>query len=244
MTERRVDIKAVLEDPEQRRELMIRTIVATQAREGIAVTYKQAEEAYEKIQRELREKVLEQNPGMVPNDAASLNGAINTFQRFHDREAGVGAYPFNSRKDGVFQLPEYVKWPRGVSEMGTAIRTLYESDKWHPSGDTTQYYHDHDNGVTFYSPDNSDDAEEFSFEWPEEVALLGKCIGFVVKETDGTLAEGIMKGKNVVVSSPDGWVDPKRPERVFLAIINLNGGGVEGIIAGPNLRVTAHGIEG
>jgi hypothetical protein len=31
---------------------------------------------------------------------------------------------------------------------------------------------------------------------------------------------------------------------VFLAIINLSGGGVEGIIDGGNLRITSHGIEG
>jgi hypothetical protein len=53
-----------------------------------------------------------------------------------------------------------------------------------------------------------------------------------------------MKGKNILVASPDGWIDPKKPNRVFLAIINLDGGGVEGIIDGGNLRITAHGIEG
>jgi hypothetical protein len=240
---RRVDIKAILNDPKQRRELMIRTIIATQAREGRDVSYEQAEAAYEKIQEELRRGAVE-NPGMVPNDAASLESAVKTFERFHDKEVGVSAYPFNGRKEGIFQMPDFVKWPKGVSEWGSAIRTLYESDKWHPGGETTQYYHDHDKGVVFLSPDNDADAEEFSYRWPEEVALLGKCIGFVVEEPDGTLAEGIMKGKNIVVASPDGWVDPKRPERVFLAIINLNGGGVEGIIVGPNLRITAHGIEG
>jgi hypothetical protein len=222
---------------------MIRTIIATQAREGRSITYEQAEAAYEKIQEELSKEPLE-NPGMVPNDAASLEGAVKTFERFHDKGAGVGAFPFNGRSEGVFKMPAYVKWPKGVNEWGNAIRTLYESDKWHPEGETTQYYHDHDKGVTFYSPDNSADAEPFAYEWPDEVALLGKCIGFVVEEPDGTLAEGVMRGKNIVVASPDGWVDPKRPERVFLAIINLNGGGVEGIIVGPHLRITAHGIEG
>ena len=243
MSERRVDIKKVLKDPEQRRELMIRTIIATQSREGREISREQAEAAYEKIQQELREEPQE-NPGLVRNDAVSLENAVKTFERFQDKEAGVGVFPFNGRKEGVFKLPEYVRWPNGVGEWGNGIRTLYESDKWHPKGDTTQYYHDHDKGVVFYVPDDSADADELPYGWPEEVALLGKCIGFVVQEPDGTLAEGIMKGKNIVVASPDGWVDPKRPERVFLVIINLNGGGVEGIIVGPNLRITAHGIEG
>jgi len=75
--------------------------------------------------------------------------------------------------------------------------------------------------------------------------LIGECIGFVIRPEDtGEITEGVMKGKNILVASPDGWVNPKKPNRVFLAIINLNGGGVEGIIDGPNLRLTPHGIEG
>jgi hypothetical protein len=46
------------------------------------------------------------------------------------------------------------------------------------------------------------------------------------------------------VSSPDAWVNKKHPNHVFLAIINLDGGGVEGLITGPRLRITSHGIEG
>jgi hypothetical protein len=246
VTIRRVNIKKVLEDPEKRKELMVRTIIATQALEGRDLTTEQAEEVYEKIQEEVRKKFAEENPGreMVRNDEASLESAMNTFERFHDKESGASAYPFNGKKEGIFPLPESVQWPKGVRTWGNAIRTLYESDKWHPKGDTTQYYHDHDKGVTFYTPDDGADAEPFMHDWPEEVALLGQCIGFVVEESDGNLAEGIMKGKNILVASPDGWVDPKRPEKVFLAIINLNGGGVEGVICGPNLRITAHGIEG
>jgi len=49
---RRVDIKAILRDPRQRRELMVQTIIATQAREGIETTREQAEAAYDKVQRE------------------------------------------------------------------------------------------------------------------------------------------------------------------------------------------------
>jgi hypothetical protein len=43
---RRVDIRGILADPELRRELMVATVQATQAREGIETTREQAERAY------------------------------------------------------------------------------------------------------------------------------------------------------------------------------------------------------
>ncbi len=43
---RRVNIKAIMADPRQRRDLMVRVIQATQAREGINTTEEQAERAY------------------------------------------------------------------------------------------------------------------------------------------------------------------------------------------------------
>lgn len=46
---RRVDIRTILRDPNLRRELMVRTIVAIQAREGIKTTQQQAEAAYDKV---------------------------------------------------------------------------------------------------------------------------------------------------------------------------------------------------
>jgi hypothetical protein len=48
---RRVDIKAILADPALRRELMVRTIIAIQAREGIITTREQAEAAYDTVHR-------------------------------------------------------------------------------------------------------------------------------------------------------------------------------------------------
>jgi hypothetical protein len=42
----------LLADPAKRKELMVRVIIATQAREGIETTPEQAEAAYEKVQRE------------------------------------------------------------------------------------------------------------------------------------------------------------------------------------------------
>jgi len=50
----RIDIKAILRDPKKRRELMIRTIIATQAREGVATSRAQAAAAYDKISKEAR----------------------------------------------------------------------------------------------------------------------------------------------------------------------------------------------
>ena len=49
---KRVNIKAILANPLQRRELMVSTIIATQAREGITTTRAQAEAAYDTVQKE------------------------------------------------------------------------------------------------------------------------------------------------------------------------------------------------
>ena len=50
----RIDIRAILRDPKKRRELMVRTIIATQAREGIMTSREQAAAAYDKISKEAR----------------------------------------------------------------------------------------------------------------------------------------------------------------------------------------------
>lgn len=49
---KRVDIRAILADPVLRKRLMVDTIIATQAREGIITTVEQAEAAYDKVQKE------------------------------------------------------------------------------------------------------------------------------------------------------------------------------------------------
>lgn len=56
MTDRRVDIRAILANPTQRRDLMIRCIIAIQAREGITTTPEQAAAAYDKVQAEVAAK--------------------------------------------------------------------------------------------------------------------------------------------------------------------------------------------
>ncbi len=60
---RRVDIKAILANPAQRRQLMVTTLIATQAREGVVTTQEQAEAAYDKVQEGLRAC---QRPGSTP----------------------------------------------------------------------------------------------------------------------------------------------------------------------------------
>jgi len=52
LTRKRIDIRAILRDEVLRRELMVETIIATQAREGIETTREQAEAAYAKVQAE------------------------------------------------------------------------------------------------------------------------------------------------------------------------------------------------
>lgn len=49
---RRLDIKAILADPVQRRRLMVPWLMATQAREGREISRERAEEVYDKIQAE------------------------------------------------------------------------------------------------------------------------------------------------------------------------------------------------
>ena len=50
---KRVNIKQILSNPEQRKELMVGVIQFLQNIEGIDTTKEQAENAYDKVQREL-----------------------------------------------------------------------------------------------------------------------------------------------------------------------------------------------
>lgn len=53
---KRFAIREILANPAQRRELCVRVIIATQAREGITTTREQAEAAYDAVQREKSER--------------------------------------------------------------------------------------------------------------------------------------------------------------------------------------------
>ena len=48
----RINMTELLANPEQRRELMVRVIMATQLREGVETSREQAEAAYDKVQKE------------------------------------------------------------------------------------------------------------------------------------------------------------------------------------------------
>lgn len=48
----RLSILKILSDPPKRKALIVSTIIAIQAREGIETTQEQAEAAYEKVQQE------------------------------------------------------------------------------------------------------------------------------------------------------------------------------------------------
>lgn len=52
---KRVKLQEITGNPELRRKLMVDTIIATQAREGITTTREQAEAAYDKVLSENRE---------------------------------------------------------------------------------------------------------------------------------------------------------------------------------------------
>jgi hypothetical protein len=49
---KRLDIKAILADPEKRRDLMVESIIAIQAREGRDITRERAEEVYDQARKE------------------------------------------------------------------------------------------------------------------------------------------------------------------------------------------------
>lgn len=53
---RRVNIRAILDDPTRRKEMCVRAILFMQAMEGIETTREQAEAAYDKIQKEKGER--------------------------------------------------------------------------------------------------------------------------------------------------------------------------------------------
>ena len=74
----RVDVKAILADPDLRRKLMVRTIQATQAREGIETTEEQAERAYYVVTEGERAAFLALGPfrGAKKNETDTRNEAL------------------------------------------------------------------------------------------------------------------------------------------------------------------------
>ena len=52
----RVNIRAILADPEKRKALMVKACIAIQAREGIETSQEQMEAAYEVVRRSIRHR--------------------------------------------------------------------------------------------------------------------------------------------------------------------------------------------
>jgi len=183
----------------------------------------------------------------VPNPS-DLAEAEQGFSRFHSRPAGQSVYPYLRKKQGVWNQSITIPRPDEMGILGRAKTTLYESDKWHEPGDTIKYYHNHGRGVQFWERLGTRDElvqEPFPYEFPEDVWVIGECIGLdVIPHWSRKKVAAKMKGRNTLVASPDGWVDPRRPNRCFLAVLNRNRNIIEVMIAGGNLRITAHGIEG
>lgn len=84
---KRVNIKAILRDPTQCRELMITTIIATQAREGITTTREQAEAAYDNVQLEKAQFSLKQRQECSPERPLPVpRGYRHIAEHFADAE--------------------------------------------------------------------------------------------------------------------------------------------------------------
>jgi len=185
-----------------------------------------------------------------------MTRARDTFKSFHKRDAGTPVYPFDGGDIGEFHIPAGM--PQMV-HLGRAIRTCYTSDKWHEPGKVVSYYHDHGpedgkgvltgaNKVAFYAPQDffpEEKAKNPPVKWPDELVLLGSCDEWFVQPDTGD--EKLVHGScenSILLCSPYGWVSKKHPERVFLVIVEVPSGHVEGIIDGPGLIVTPAGIEG
>jgi hypothetical protein len=182
--------------------------------------------------------------------------AQKTFEAFHSRNTGPAVFPFEAGEDGQFSME--FGFPSFVC-VGRAVRVLYDSDKWNEIGDVIGYYHDHgpQDGKLVFGKQNRTKlfapkpffpeltTVKFPVKWPTEVVPLGACSGWFAQENprDEKLIEGKCSG-DILVCSPFGWVSKSDKERVFLAIIEIDTGFVEGIITGPDLRVTPAGITG
>lgn len=77
--QRRVDIKTILRDPNLCRDLMIDTIVATQAREGITTTREQAAAAWDKVQLEKMHYTIKQHQEVSPERPLRAPGGYREF---------------------------------------------------------------------------------------------------------------------------------------------------------------------
>jgi hypothetical protein len=174
--------------------------------------------------------------------------AREAFEAFHARPAGVPVYPRHEEDDGEWEQ-NVVLGP--MYPVGVASRVLYRSDKWHDTGDTVDYYHDHDaDRITLWMPcEKGGSGTRFPYSWPDAVAVLGSCLGWYYTPT-GKQARGkreLIEAKpkgTLLVASPYGHVDATARDRVFLSVVDQKTGEVVALFEGGSLRLTPHGIEG
>lgn len=84
MSARRVSfIQSLLADPEKKKKLVVNTIIATQAREGIKTTREQAEAAYDKtkskaepVQQSGRSAAVVSSVAALPAEIMQLTGTV------------------------------------------------------------------------------------------------------------------------------------------------------------------------
>jgi len=108
MSSKRVDIKAILADPKKRRDMVVGSIIATQAREGVHTTREQAEAAYDKVHAE---KVAER---VVRAEKKALKSTIANAKRMLDQLHGGGNSwaCFKHALMDALGVPrdQYIKW--------------------------------------------------------------------------------------------------------------------------------------
>jgi len=184
----------------------------------------------------------------------SYNAADETFEVFHTRQPGQGAFPLQhlggSRARIDVSLPH-------MTRVGKAMCVLYDSDKWNELGDVIGYYHMHGpedgahaftelNKVEVYVPQayiSRSSRARLPIKWTNEIVLLGACSGWTAETPSGQGKQGDVTD-SILCCSPFGYVSSSDRKRVFLSVIDVDDWVVEAIICGPGLRVTKGGIEG
>ncbi len=149
---RRVDIRGILADPDLRRELMVPTLQATQAREGIETTREQAERAYyvvteaertaffdlerfrggraeedrrnEMFVRALRDEVPDTRLDVARRDFQSIDGSPLAYRR-----VGLVAHLF---RDNPALEPAFAVARQGLSTADDSrfVRFHWEVEEW------------------------------------------------------------------------------------------------------------------
>ncbi len=109
---KRVDVKKILANPEQKREMMTRTIQATQAREGVETTREQAEAAYDKVQAEKVAQKAQPEAKAAPQEAPEVKEAPKA------PEVKPKAPEAKPQAQSIKRTPEHRAELRGLLDAG------------------------------------------------------------------------------------------------------------------------------